>query len=310
MDTREYIEIPLDEQDAELLPALYKGFASIWADTSQQPRSLYDRFIAATPIAGGVKFRPAASSEPPGVWCEPSSANTETAMLYLHGGAYVMGSAHAYRGFVSQIAARAQCSAFILDYTLAPEATIPVAIEQARAAAEGLLAAYPRMVIAGDSAGGGLALATLAELPEKSRVDAAVLFSPWVDLTLSGRSVREKAGDDVLLTPATLAGAAQVYAGGLPLDDGRGSPLFGDPHGYPPILIQVGSQEILLDDSVRFAVEARNAGVPVTLELWQGMPHVFQVNVETLASSRRALDQASAFLQRAIVDHPGSNRSK
>src|SRR5438034_4072970 len=112
-----------------------------------------------------------------------------------------MGSAHAYRGFVSQIAARAQRSAFILDYTLAPEATIPVAIDQARAAADSLLASYPRIVIAGDSAGGGLALATL------------VLFSPWLDLTLSGRSVQEKAGDDVLLSQATLAGAAHAYPG-------------------------------------------------------------------------------------------------
>ena len=298
MENREFIEIPLDEHDAELLPSLYERFASIWSDTSEQPRALYDKFIATTPIADGVKFRPATSAQPPGMWCEPSSGSAQTAMLYLHGGAYVMGSAHAYRGFVSQIAARAQRSAFILDYTLAPEATIPVAIDQARAAADSLLASYPRIVIAGDSAGGGLALATLWELPERKRVDAAVLFSPWLDLTLSGRSVQEKAGDDVLLSQATLAGAAQSYAGAFPLDDPRASPLFGTPRGLPPILIQVGSQEILLDDSLRFAVEARNAEVPITLELWQGMPHVFQVNVGALASSQRALDHAVAFLRR------------
>jgi monoterpene epsilon-lactone hydrolase len=267
MENREFIEIPLDEQDAELLPSLYQRFRSIWSDASEQPRLLYDKFIATTPIADGVEFRPAASSEPPGVWCRPPSASVKSAMLYLHGGAYAMGSAHAYRGFVSQIAARAQCSAFILDYTLAPEAIIPVALDQARAAVDSILAIYPRIVILGDSAGGGLALATLSELAQRNRVDAAVLFSPWLDLTLSGRSIQENAQDDVLLTPATLAGAAQAYAGGLPLDDPRGSPLFGALGGLPPILIQVGSQEILLDDSFRFAVEARNADVPITLEL-------------------------------------------
>ena len=136
MENREYIDIPLDEHDAELLPSLSQSFASIWSDTSEQPRALYDKFIARTPIADGVRFRPPTSAQPPGEWCKPSSGSAQTAMLYLHGGAYVMGSAHAYRGFVSQIAARAHCSAFSLDYTLAPEATIPVAIDQARAAAE------------------------------------------------------------------------------------------------------------------------------------------------------------------------------
>ena len=218
-------------------------------------------------------------------------------MLYLHGGAYTMGNADAYRGFVSQIATRAQCSAFILDYPLAPEASIPVALDLARAAVDSLLAIYPRIAIVGDSAGGGLTLATLASLHGRTRVAAAVLFSPWTDLTLGGRSIQEKANSDVLLDPARLADAAKGYGGALPLDDPRASPLFGIPSDLPPILIQVGSDEVLLDDSLRYAVEASKTGAAITLELWQGMHHVFQLDVNTLATSRRALDRAAIFLR-------------
>lgn len=291
------IEIPLDDRDAALLPPLHEYFKSFWSDTSQEPRGQYNRFIANTPIVDGVLFRLAAASEPPGLWCEPPSADAERAMLFLHGGAYIMGNADAYRGFVSQIAARAQCSAFILDYPLAPEASIPVALDLAREQADRLLAIYQRIAIVGDSAGGGLTLATLANLRDRRRVAAAVLFSPWTDLTLGGRSVQEKAHSDVLLDPAKLADAAKGYVGALPLDDPRASPLFGIPSNLPPILIQAGSEEVLLDDSRRYAVEARRAGTPITLEVWQGMHHVFQLDVRTLASSRRALDRAAAFLR-------------
>src|SRR5215510_11920984 len=131
MEDRELIEIPLDDRDAERLPPLYEYFKSFWSDTSQEPRAHYNRFIANTPIVDGVVFRPAAAAEPAGLWCEPPAADADRAMLYLHGGAYVMGNADAYRGFVSQIAARAQCLAFILDYPLAPEASIPVALDLA-----------------------------------------------------------------------------------------------------------------------------------------------------------------------------------
>ena len=144
MEDRELIEIPLDDRDAKLLPPLYEYFKSFWSDTSQEPCAHYNRFIGNTPVVDGVVFWPAAS-EPMGLWCEPPSADVESAMLYLHGGAYVMGNADAYRGFVSQIAARARCSAFILDYPLAPEASIPVALDLARAAVDSLLAAYPRI---------------------------------------------------------------------------------------------------------------------------------------------------------------------
>ena len=291
------IEIPLGDSDAKLLPSLYEYFKSFWSDTSEEPRAHYNRYIANTPIVDGVVFRPSAESELPGLWCEPPSADAERAILFIHGGAYVMGNADAYRGFVSQIATRLQGAVFVLEYPLAPEASVPVALNVACAAVDKLTAIYTRIAIVGESAGGGLTLATLANLHDRKRIAAAVVFSPWTDLTLSGRSMQEKAQSDVLLSSAQLADAAREYAGALPLDDPRASPLFGIPDDLPPILIQVGTEEILLDDSRRYAVAARKAGVSITLEIWQGMHHVFQLDVKTLASSRRALDHAAAFLR-------------
>lgn len=290
-------EIPLDDRDSELLPPLHEYFKSFRSDTSQDPRAKKNSFVANTPIVDGVVFRPALSSKPLGLWCEPASADAERTMLFLHGGGYTTGSAEAYRGFVSQIAVRAQCSAFILDYPLAPEASVPVALDLACGMVEILLATYPRVAIVGDSAGGGLTLATLASLRERRRITAAVLFSPWTDLTLSGRSVQERAHRDPLLDPAKLADAAKAYVGALPLDDPRASPLFGIPSELPPILFQVGSEEVLFDDSRRYVIEACKADAPITLEVWQGMHHVFQLDVKTLASSRRALDHAAVFLK-------------
>lgn len=305
----ELAEIPLDERDAAALGPLYQRFKSFWADASEEPRAKFHRFIGATPSVDGAVFRPTDTPELPGIWCEPRSAAADRAFLYLHGGAYTLGSADTYRGFVSQIAARAQSRAFILDYPLAPETSAPVALDLARRALDSLLDRHRHVAVVGDSAGGGLALATLARAVRSpstlaaehrvGRVAAAVVFSPWTDLTLSGRSLDEKASSDVLLEPALLASAAKGYIGSLPADDPRVSPLFGIPSGLPPLLIQAGTEEILLDDSRRYARAASEAGAAVTLELWQGLHHVFQLDVETLASSRRALDRAAAFLSSA-----------
>jgi len=308
-DALELTQFPLDEQDAAALGPLYQRFKSFWADASEEPRAKFHRFIGATPSADGALFRPTDTPELPGIWCEPPSAAAERAILYLHGGAYTLGSADTYRGFVSQIAARAQARAFILDYPLAPETTAPVALELAREALDSLLARHRHVAVVGDSAGGGLALATVAGAARApstlaaehtvGRVAAAVVFSPWTDLTLSGRSFEEKASSDVLLEPALLADAARGYIGNLAADDPRVSPLFGIPRGLPPLLIQAGTEELLLDDSRRYARAASGAGAAVRLELWQGLHHVFQLDVETLASARRALDRAAAFLSSA-----------
>ncbi len=219
----------------------------------------------------------------------------------MHGGGYGLGSPSAYTGFVSQIAVRTGVATFALDYPLAPESALPEALDLASATLIRLSATHAAVAIAGDSAGGGLTLATAARaVAEGTDVAAVAVFSPWTDLSLSGASVRENAIGDPLLDPAYLRASASAYLGSATADDPRASPLFGVVNGLPPLLIQVGSDEILLDDSRRFAEAVENVGGTVRLEVWEGMHHVFQLNVEQLRSARLALDGAPEFLARHL----------
>jgi acetyl esterase/lipase len=288
--------IPID--DAEILAgrALRTEFARFWSTEQGEPRAVYDRFIAATPVAPGVSVQ---STDDPaqGVWVQPAGTSSENVVLFLHGGGYGLGSASAYVGLASQLATRADVPIFALEYPLAPEAQLPEALDLAVDTLSRLCRDHRAVAVAGDSAGGGLALATVSEACRRGLdVAAAVAFSPWTDLTLSGTSVREHAVGDPLLDPAYLHASAASYLGPAEPDDPRGSPLFDISADLPPLLIQVGSDEILLDDSRRYASALAEAGGRVQLEVWQGMHHVFQLNVEHLASARRALENAGKFL--------------
>jgi acetyl esterase/lipase len=225
-------------------------------------------------------------------------------ILYLHGGGYVAGSADAYRGFASQLASRTRRPVFVLDYPLAPEATVPAAPNAVMAAYEWLRAhGYERIALVGDSAGGGLSLVTLSRLAHSSRPSAAiagVVFSPWVDLSFTGASMRDRQIADPLLSYEFLQAGARMYLGKIDPRDRSASPLFGDLSHLPPLLIQVGSDERLLDDARQYAERATGAGSQVRLEVWQGMHHVFQVNVADLQASAVALDRAAEFLIKAF----------
>jgi acetyl esterase/lipase len=157
--------------------------------------------------------------------------------------------------------------------------------------------------VVGDSAGGGLALVTLAALKDLSREDrplAGVVFSPWADLAFTGPSMTDLAVADPLITFEYLQDCARNLLGGTDAKDPQASPLFGDLRGLPPLLIQVGTDERLLDDSRQYARRALQAGVSVQLEIWEGMHHVFQLDVAHLESSRRALDRVAQFLHQAF----------
>lgn len=298
--------IAIDEEDIPAARALRVEFAKFWSGEAGEPREVYDRFIAATPVTADATVETAGGACP-GVWVHPADARTSTAMLFLHGGGYGLGSASAYVGLVSQLASRARISAFVLDYPLAPEATLPDALHMAGRALAHVGARYGAVVVAGDSAGGGLSLATVMQArTDRVPVAACVVFSPWTDLSLSSPSVTENAVGDPLLDPAYLRASAAAYAGACDVRDPRASPLFADMNGLPPMLLQVGSDEILLDDSRRFAEAVAGAGGQVTLEVWQGMHHVFQLNVAQLKSARRALDRAAAFIAGSNGSESGS----
>jgi monoterpene epsilon-lactone hydrolase len=301
----ELVPISVDERDREL--ALRARFAYFWETASGDPRAIYDTFISATPLAHGVVLEEVEESSVRGWWVRPQQANPGQALLFLHGGGYVVGSAKAYRGFVSQIVSRVRIPALVIDYPLAPESSVPAAPESAVAAWQWLIAqGFDQAAIVGDSAGGGLTLVTLAELIKKQAHGAmpiaGVVFSPWVDLAFTGPSMKDPAVTDPLIGYDYLQDCARKYLGAAVSSDPIASPLFGDPHGLPPLFIQVGTDERLLDDARQYAVRARRAGVSVELQIFEAMHHVFQLDVAHLESSRVALDRAAQFLSNAF-DH-------
>ncbi|MFY0531108.1 alpha/beta hydrolase fold domain-containing protein [Nannocystis pusilla] len=287
--------VPLSRHDRDAMPGLHDMFSRFWSSPTAKasPRVSYDAFLAMTPPAPGVALHPSTDPWVPGWICAPEDPVRDQVLLYLHGGAYVLGTAPAYRGFVSQVASRARRTTFILEYPLAPETALPAAIELAAAALDHLALRFGKVGVVGDSAGGGLTFATLARTRTAT---AAVVFSPWTDLTFGGASMRARAARERLLDEAMLRSAAKGYVGSTSAHDPRASPLLGIPQHLPPLLIQVGSEEILYDDAVGYAQTARTAGHDVTLQEWTGMHHVFQLNVEQLEGARHALDAAAAFL--------------
>ena len=246
-------------------------------------------------LLGGV---PALRLVPPGA--------SGAALLYLHGGGYVIGSARSGAGLAVALARRTRAVAYSLDYRLAPENPFPAAVDDGLAAYRSLLDTHDpgQIVIAGDSAGGGLALAVLlvardAGLPLPA---AVAVMSPWVDLTLAGESLHSKEADDAIFDAADVASYVPQYLGDTDPADPRVSPLLADLSGLPPLLIQVGTNEVLLDDATRLAARAAAAHLDVTLEVVARAPHVFQHFAGHLDEADDALDRAGRFLTRCLRD--------
>jgi epsilon-lactone hydrolase len=223
-------------------------------------------------------------------------------ILYLHGGGHVSGSPKLYRDFAWRIAAAARARVLMTYHRLAPEHPYPAAIEDAANAYRALVAggADPRaMALMGESAGGGLVLGVLLKLrDEGTRLPAAaVTISPWTDLTLSGNSYKQNADADPMIANTDAARMASYYLGETDPRTPYASPLYGDPTGLPPTLIQVGSDEILLDDSVQMAERMRAAGCAVELEVWPRMPHAWHVWARVMPEARAAIARIGVFVQ-------------
>jgi len=228
------------------------------------------------------------------------------AVLYLHGGGFEIGGGEMYVGFASRVAAVTGADVYLPDYRLAPEHPQPAPTDDAFAAYRSVLELghdAARTAVVGDSAGGGIAVSTVRSLREMGLPDPAamVLISPWLDLSLSGASIGTVGRRDPMLRRRWLECAARSHAAGLHLDDPRVSPLFADLHRLPPTLVQVGTEEILLDDSTRFADRAHAAGVEVELQRFDGLFHDFQLFARLLPSARDALADIAAFLERRLV---------
>lgn len=251
----------------------------------------------------GVAFRSGHEGGVLGEWA-CSGQNTRNIMLYLHGGGYFACTPETYRRITGGFA-RHGFLVFAPDYRLAPEHPFPAAVDDALAAYRGLLAAYDheQIVVTGDSAGGGLALALAlaardAGLPLPAGL---ILFSPWTDLAGTGDSLKTNAKRDNLLLADRMEQVSALYLAGADPKTPTASPLYGDLSGLPPVLIQVSDQEILLDDSTRLAERLKAAKGQVELQVWTNLPHVWQFNQSFLPEAREALKQAADFARTTLA---------
>jgi acetyl esterase/lipase len=263
----------------------------------------YERWVPRPPRGIEVVERPLGGL--PALRMEAPDTAPARHILFLHGGGYTTGSAALYRHILWRFAAAAAARVVAVDYRLAPEHPFPAARDDAVLAWQALLGegvAPQRCTVMGDSAGGGLTLALLLRLRDRGMPlpAAAVALSPWTDLALTGASLRRNAAADPMENPDDIPFLVSCYLGDADPRDPGVSPLYGDPAGLPPTLIQVGGDEILLDDSVRMAERMRAAGCAVELEIWPRMPHVWHAFAPVMPEARRAIAQAGAFIRRHL----------
>ncbi len=235
----------------------------------------------------------------PADWLIPADADPKKVILYLHGGGYVTGSIQSYRMMCAMLAKAAGAKVLLPRYRLAPEQPFPAALEDALTAYRWLLAQGCNVIVAGDSAGGGLSLVTTLALRDANDpLPAAVIcLSPWADLTLKGQTHVTQAKAEAVLKTSVLKEWALCYTAEANLINPLVSPVYADFHGFPPLFIQVGSDEILLDDSRLLAEKASAAGVDVTLKIWAGMWHVWQMLGDFIPENKKAFEEIGQFVR-------------
>jgi acetyl esterase/lipase len=276
------------------------GPLDIGADYLEQ-REVFARMLTARPLPDDVVLTPGVLGGVPVLEIGIDGITPETTLLWFHGGVYVLGSARTSAALASDLARRARVRVISVDYRLAPEHPYPAALDDALAAYRALLGEGTdpaRIVIIGESAGAGLATATLVSAREAGLPMPAggVLFSPYADLTLGGDSMTSKAAADPAFRPDAFPVRVKDYAGSADPAGPLISPVFADLRGLPPLLIQVGSNELLLDDAVRLAGRAAAGDVAVTLEVTPDVPHLYQAFAAVLEEGEAALDRATEFL--------------
>jgi acetyl esterase/lipase len=264
-------------------------------------RARMESMVGTLPLLDGTTVETVDIDGVPAEWVRPAVVAADACILYLHGGGYVIGSCNTHRPLASHLAARSGLPLLVVDYRLGPEHRYPAAVGDALAAYAWLRAhgfGPGGIVVAGDSAGGGLTLATLLAVRDRGlpRPALGVAISPWTDLTLSGDSMASMADRDPMVKRDGLQRMADWYLGDADPRDPLVSPLFGDPTGLPPLLIHVGEVETLRDDAVRFAERATAAGVDVTLEVWPEMIHVWHAFGAAVPESEAAVTRVAEFV--------------
>ncbi len=291
----------MSTEQQETLDAILRQAALPVGSSVDEQRRLLKELVSAQPLPAEVSVTAAALGGVPTAEVTVDGIEPRHVVLYFHGGVYVIGDAFLAAELASQVGRRTQAKVISVDYRLAPEHPYPAAVEDALSAYQSLLQvgiAPSDIAFAGESAGGGLAIATLVNARDHGLPlpAAAYVMSPYVDLTLAGTTMETRREVDPLLSRELLQPRVTDYASGHGPASGLISPLFADLSGLPPLLIQAGTHEVLLDDAVRLAAQAANADVAVTLEITPGVPHVFQAYHAILDEAAAALDRARQFL--------------
>ncbi len=288
------------EQQENLDAILRQSAFPVDSDVNEQRRLLRET-ISAQPLPADVAVIKAALGGVPTAEITVDGIEPRHVVLYFHGGVYVMSDAFLVADLASQVGRRTNAKVISVDYRLAPEHPYPAAVDDALAAYEAILdtgIAPADIAFAGESAGGGLAIATLVNARDHGLPlpAAAFVMSPYADLTLAGTSMETRSEVDPLLSRELLQARVPDYTSGQDAAQGLISPVFADLSGLPPLIIQAGNHEVLLDDAVRLAGQAASAGIEVTLDITPGVPHVFQAYYPILDEAGAALDRAGQLL--------------
>lgn len=275
--------------------------AGLAVPSVEEARANYELMGRITPLVDGVKAEPGTIAGLPVEYLRPDD-DRGGVILFFHGGGYTIGSLDTHRGLASHIALAAGATVITVHYRRSPEHVFPTASDDCLAVYRAVLDqghAPSSVALAGDSAGGALVIATIMGARDGGLPlpVAAFVMSPFLDMTGSGESVTEKADVDVVVRPGMIEAMGAPYLNGAPADHPVASPLFGDLTGFPPLLVHVGSYEMILDDSLRLVRKIAVADTPVELKVWPKMPHVFQLFAGELEEGRQSLREAGLFLR-------------
>jgi acetyl esterase/lipase len=301
--------MPWKDPDIETFTKLVKQRAAARGEmTIPQRRAQFETDMGAVPIADGCTIQSLDLSGVPAEKIAHPAAVPGKTMLYLHGGGHVMGSLKTHRHFVSRLAVAARVTAFHIDYRLAPEHPYPAALDDAIKAYRQILAdgvTPQNLVVGGESAGGNLAVALLLKAREQGlpQPGGLYLLSPWLDMTTTGESYDKVGERDIIITREGIELVAAAYLGGA-TDNAYTSPIRANVAGLPPMLIQVGSEELLLSDSLVFASRAAMSGIEVKLHVWPEMPHAWPLFHPFIRAGLAAIAEAGQWVQHRLAPGP------
>ena len=275
-------------------------------DDLGERRAAMDANATVFPLDPSITVQPVTANGVSAEWTTAPGADPKRVVLYLHGGGYLFGSILSHRHLVAEIGQQARCRTLAIDYRLAPEHPFPAPVEDTVAAYRFLLDSgveAKHITIAGDSAGGGLVVAAMVAIRDAGLNQPACgwAISPWVDMEALGGTFTSLAHVDPMVTKETIADIAQTYLGGADPRSPLAAPIYADLRGIAPLLIQVGAAETLLDDSLQLAGKAGAVDVPVRLEIWPEMVHVWHVFHRMLGAGRRAIAEGSAYISAAMA---------